>query len=138
MQQSGLTKIDDDVLSELADVYSEAARKDVSELEAQITAILEDRSFWETACKELRRIVHNVKGQGSSFGYPLMTEIGDSLSLLLKMIEELHEPQLKLIEAHVTAMRLVIEQGIKGNGGEQGRLLVSRLRELVEKLTPNS
>ena len=129
--------VDDDVLAELTEIYLEAAQKDVGTLERHISSVLEKTDPWDTTCREMRRVVHNVKGQGSSFGYPLMTEIGESLSHLLKAIEQPHEPQIKLVEAHVTALRFVMDQDIKGPGDEECRTLVKRLQELVRKLTPD-
>ena len=136
MRQSGYDMVDDDVLGELTEIYLEAARKDVSELESYISSVFEDRNLWENACLEMRKVTHNVKGQGTSFGYPLMTQIGESLSRLLKAIHQPQDPQLKLVEAHVTALRLVMDQNIQGQGGDQGTLLVSRLEDLVRKLAP--
>ena len=125
---------EDDVLGELTDIYLEAALNDVASLESCLSRAQSDSKQWEDACLEMRRTVHNIKGQGTSFGYPLMTKIGESLSHLLKTIETPSDPQLRLIEAHITALRLVMDQNIKGSGGEQGEALVTRLEDLVMRL----
>ena len=125
---------EDDVLGELTEIYLEAALNDVASLENNLSRAQSDPELWEDARLELRRTVHNIKGQGTSFGYPLMTRVGESLSHLLKTIDTPSEPQLRLVEAHITALRLVMDQDIKGNGGEQGEALASRLEDLVVRL----
>lgn len=128
--ESAMTS-EEDVLGELTDIYLEAALNDVATLENNLSRAQSNLDLWEDACLELRRTVHNIKGQGTSFGYPLMTRVGESLSHLLKTIDIPSEPQLRLVEAHITALRLVMDQDIKGTGGEQGEALSSRLEDLV-------
>ena len=122
----------EDPLAALRKVYLEAAHEDVAVLEAEIAKVKADTADWPEVCLEMRRVVHNVKGQGTSFGYPLMTGIGASLSQLLKAVESLDQPVLQLIEAHVSALRLVMTRNIEGDGGTQGAELVRRLKGFVD------
>lgn len=122
----------DDPMAELRQVYLEAAHKDVADLETQVAKTLADPTCWPEACAEMRRITHNVKGQGTSFGYPLMTSVGGSLSVLLKQMDAPVPGAVKLAEAHVASLRLVLAQDIQGSGGAQGEELARRLTALVE------
>ena len=124
--------VPDDALVELKQVYLAAAEDDVRTLEREIGKTLADHSLWPKACEEMRRVTHNVKGQGTSFGFPLMTAVGNSLSTLLKAIKVPDEPALRLIEAHVSALHLVLSQRIEGSGGSEGAELTRRLEALVE------
>lgn len=122
----------DDPMAELRQVYLEAVQQDVADLEGLIGKALADSAGWSEVCLEMRRITHNVKGQGSSFGYPLMTAVGNSLSILLKKTDTPEVDALKLAEAHVASLRLVLKQDIQGSGGDQGAELTKRLTALVE------
>ena len=122
----------DDPMAELRQVYLEAVRQDVADLEDLIGKALAESADWAEVCFEMRRITHNVKGQGSSFGYPLMTAVGDSLSVLLKKTDSPDASAFKLAEAHVASLRLVLNQDIQGSGGTQGAELTKRLTALVE------
>ena len=122
----------DDPMAELRQVYLEAVQQDVADLEALIEKALADSAGWSETCLEMRRITHNVKGQGSSFGYPLMTAVGNSLSVLLKKTETPEAGVLKLANAHIASLRLVLTQDIQGSGGAQGAELTKRLTALVE------
>ena len=131
----GNAVLQDDPLAELTEIYLEAAKKDVANLERFIAPAIVDPALWTDTCQKMRLIAHNVKGQGTSFGYPLMTQIGDSLAILLKLDLNDESAQLCLVEAHVAALRLVLDQDVKGDGGAHGGLLTARLRGLVESLS---
>ena len=83
------------------------------------------------ATQALYAIAHNIKGQGSSFGFQLMTRLGDSLCLLTRGKRPFSDADLNLVGAHLDAMRLVLSQEIRGDGGALGDKLAQRLETLV-------
>ena len=83
------------------------------------------------AVKDLYGIAHNIKGQGSSFGYPLITRIGHSLCTLTRQERAFADADLAVIQAHLDALRLILAKDIKGEGGEVGDKLAARLETLV-------
>lgn len=86
-----------------------------------------------SAVKELYGIAHNIKGQGSSFGYPLVTRIGHSLCTLARQERVFTDADLGVIQAHLDALRLILTKDIKGEGGEVGNKLATRLESMVIK-----
>ena len=122
-----------DPSDELRDLYFENAQKDVADLKALVEQVKADAAAWPEAGTGMREIAHNVKGQGSSFGYPLMTRVGDSFHRLVKALESVDEAKLKLLEAHVTTLQTVLEKDIRGSGGDVGAALSERLEGLVDK-----
>jgi hypothetical protein len=119
-------------LEELTALYLDWAEKDLVSLEAAVASARQDPQCWPAVREEVRRIVHNVKGQGTSFGYPLVTQVGNSLSMLLKVTDEPDPMTLKLVAAHIQALRLVLTRDVKGDGGEEGVALVENLTALVK------
>ena len=83
------------------------------------------------ATQALYAIAHNIKGQGSSFGFPFMTRLGDSLCRLTRAKRPFPDADLDLVAAHLDAMRLVLSQEIRGDGGALGDKLAQRLETLV-------
>lgn len=71
----------------------------------------------------LYTIVHDIKGQAGTFGYPLLTEIGARLCHLLCE----PAPPLERVTALLDAMVLVVEQRLCDNGGVAGQELLARL-----------
>lgn len=123
-----------DASDELLTLYLENAFKDIAELERLSAAIAADLATWPDNRLPMREITHNVKGQGTSFGYPLITRVGESLSRLLKSVSDPDEAAIKLLTAHVSTLRTVLDQDIKGDGGDLGDSLACHLEALVNKL----
>ncbi len=121
--------------ADLRQIYLQGVRADLAALDALLADLSQQRRAWTEIVEGLRRVTHNVKGQGSSFGYPLMTEIGGSLHDLLRQAPDRpSQTVVRVIEAHVTCLHRVIADGIDGEPGSQGRLLVERLRALTGRV----
>ena len=118
----------------LYQLYLENARKDVAALAELSGQVATDPTQWESLAERMREVVHNIKGQGTSFGYPLMTRVGDSLTILLKQATQADDAVQKLLAAHIETLRTVLDKDIKGGGGELGETLAYRLECLVDKL----
>ena len=91
----------------------------------------------ERALADLYRISLDLKGQGASFGYEIVSVVGASLSDFLAPIRDtkatLTPLQLEVVNAHVGAIRAVISEELKGEGGAAGQALVNGLAQIVEK-----
>ena len=117
--------------AELIASYLEVARKDITDLEALAAQLRDDPAAWPAIGQAMYQIVHNVKGQGTSFGYPLMTRIGESTMRLVKTPDGSTIPDLRLLEAHIVALRTVLQHDIRGRGGASGEALAEKLESLV-------
>jgi hypothetical protein len=106
--------------------YTEWARIDVDQAQALIDADRR-REHLDLAYAAM----HNIKGQGASFGYPLVTRIGQSLCRLIAPPRALDDAALKIAQAHLDALKLVLEKKIAGKGGEVGDKLAARLEGLT-------
>ena len=79
----------------------------------------------------LSRKAHDLKGQGTTLNFPLVTTIAD---LLCKLCEDLPSPDelpVPLVDAHVDAVRAIVRDGIKGEGDATGQALVGELKSRV-------
>ncbi len=114
-------------VARLKEVYLKAADRDVTSLETQLARLLDNVAHWPDACLAMRKVSHDIKGQGASFGYPLMSEVGHSLSQLLNEIETIDPPSLDRLAAHVAALRRVLEEDIEGEGDALGESLTREL-----------
>ena len=86
---------------------------------------------------ELRALYHqafDLKGPGGTFGYALISRIGDLLCAYLAGTPVAHRRELTLIGLHVDALATVIREGIEGDGGEIGRVLILSLEQAAAKL----
>ena len=111
--------------------YTEWARIDVNNTQTLLDAAKKGADRQREQLDLLYAAMHNIKGQGSSFGYPLVTRIGQSLCRLIAPGRALDEAGLKIAQAHLDALKLVLDQKIAGKGGEVGDKLAARLEGLT-------
>jgi len=114
--------------------YTSWAREDIEKGQRHLDDAAGDPARARIHLDGLYAIMHNVKGQGASFGYPLVTRVAQSLCKLLGAKHDPGEPMLRIAQAHLDALKLVLEQKIEGPGGETGEKLGGRLETLVQEL----
>jgi len=77
---------------------------------------------------------HEIRGQGGSFGFPLISVVGDSLCKFLEGKGTIMAKDLDVIRVHILAMKAVFRQGIKGDSSALNHELASLLRALRERV----
>ncbi|MEO0413047.1 MAG: hypothetical protein AAF221_14535 [Pseudomonadota bacterium] len=83
--------------------------------------------------QKVYEICHNIKGMGTSFGFPLMTEAGTTICCYLRRLK--NEPMDRpLLDAHLKSFQLVLAKRMVGDGGQIGSELINRLNQLVEHM----
>lgn len=120
----------EDAIAELAADYSNWALGDVKRAEDAFALVRSEPDKRPAHLEVLYRATHDMKGQGGSFGYPLVTKIGQSLCRYLHS-GEIGEAHFPVIQAHIGALRLILEKSIKGDGGVMGGKLVAKLEALT-------
>ena len=64
--------------------------------------------------------VHDMKGQGSTFGYPLLTELGAYACEFLRNKTKITDSDLEILEQIVKDTQLVLDDDLTGMGGQAG------------------
>ena len=82
---------------------------------------------------EINIIAHELRGQGGTFGYPLITLFAKSLYEATKMPRKEDDAALDIAKAHIDTMRAVIRENIGGDGGELGQQLFKSLKLAIAK-----
>ena len=83
----------------------------------------------------LFRAGHDIKGQATTFEYPLVARIASSLC---KLIEALKSPEalpLALVDAHVAAIRIIFRDQIKDRSNRMAIELAEELEARVVETT---
>jgi chemotaxis protein histidine kinase CheA len=81
--------------------------------------------------EQIRAIAHDLKGQGGTFGYPLITTVATSLDRFVALRQNIKNSHVEIIKAHIDAMRAVIRERIKGDGGDIGAALVKSMDAVI-------
>lgn len=83
--------------------------------------------------EEINLIAHELRGQGGTFGYPLITIFAKSLYDVTKPPCNHDDAMLEIVKAHIDTMRAVMREKIEGDGGEVGQALFKSLRLAIAK-----
>jgi hypothetical protein len=119
------------VIANLAGNYLEWVQEDLKKLQKAFdTLAATPAGQRKQALKALFQIAHDIKGQGGSFGYHLMTTIGHYLCRYIEKLEDAGAKEVDVIRLHVDAMKIVIAKRLEGEGGREGMQLVKGI-ELV-------
>jgi chemotaxis protein histidine kinase CheA len=122
-------------VANLAQDYASWALADVAKARAALVAAIDDPAGRAPYVEALFRVGHDLKGQGTSFGFPLVTKIGHSLCALTRDRERQYDSKhLDLAKSHLDAIDLILTKGIKGEGGKVGAELVAKLEQRVSEL----
>lgn len=123
----------EDVIANLADDYLDWVNEDFVRLEAAFDKLKAGDGSDAENLEAIFQIAHDMKGQGGSFGYDLMTAIGDHMCRLLETLDKAGPREQVMIRVHIDAMRVVITKELKGDGGAEGRQLMMGLALVGEK-----
>ncbi|KJS34831.1 MAG: hypothetical protein VR70_16860 [Rhodospirillaceae bacterium BRH_c57] len=124
------------LIAGMQDSYLEWVDEDLRKLQA-LEAQLDGAGPRLQVFKDIYSISHDVKGQGGSFDYPLMTVIGNHLCRYIERLGDV-EPSDKnvgVVKVHISALRLVIAQRMSGDGGKMGDNLIRGLEAAINKTT---
>jgi hypothetical protein len=122
-------------VANLAQDYASWALADVAKARTALAAAIGDPAGRGQHVEALFRVGHDLKGQGTSFGFPLVTQIGQSLCALTRERARSYESKdLDLAKSHLDALELILTKGIKGDGGKVGAELIAKLEQRVSEL----
>ena len=79
---------------------------------------------------EISRIAHDMRGQGTIFGFPLMTRCAGSLCRATRTLKPRDDLVPAIIAAHVAALRAILESRVT-NGRDVAGLTVATGLELL-------
>lgn len=85
------------------------------------------------AFEQINLLAHELRGQGGTFGYPLITMFGRMLYEATGTGCPEDDNAIEVVRAHVDAMRAVIRDKVAGDGGEVGRALMKSLKLAIDK-----
>lgn len=121
-------------LSKMAEDYPDWVSGLIVKLQEQHGRCVDTPEKRHEFFEEINRIAHDMKGQGGTFGYPLITSFSDSLyGFTIKRPGDISDNQIELVKSHVDAMRAVIRGRVAGDGGEMGEKLTQSLNEAIAK-----
>jgi len=122
------------VIADLSGNYLDWAKEDIARLQEAFSKLKNNDGDMAENLEGIFQISHDVKGQGGSFDYQLMTIIGNQLCRFIENLDGSAEPtDVEVIELHINALYVVIGNQLSGDGGAVGEKLLSGLEAVFAK-----
>jgi CheY-like chemotaxis protein len=121
-------------VQELVGDYSVWVKRYVDQIMGAYRALSRKEGASHKHLLTINTVAHELRGQGGIFDYPLITSFGKTLyEATSDTGVTITENRLKLLEAHIDAIRLVFTKQIRGSGGEVGAALLKDIDTAVKK-----
>ena len=129
--QSAIDKMNA-AFQEAAEKYPKVAKEHLQQLEEavkQYEQIHKSSGDVNEAIERIHWVAHELKGQGATFGYPLLTVYSESLCKLTKPDRKVTNSQAEIIRAHYDLIRIIILQDIKGDDESMSEYFTNLLKK---------
>ena len=123
-------------LASLRDQYEQWVLRDIAHLEelADQGRAAPTDGEWRKCLREMQRLVHDMRGPGGTFGYPLVSSAAASLVDLLKRRDMNAAHAARLVRLHSDLIERIVASRIEGDGGKTGQQILKRLRDLTAEM----
>ena len=119
------------VLQSKSDMYHKRLLEVLERLEDAFKG-LDDADTTKQSLKMLRQLTHNLKGEGGTFDYPMISGICQTFCSFIEDLAAVEEFELAVIRLHIDSIRMVVTENMRGDVGEEGTAILSGLQEVVE------
>jgi len=120
------------VLATVAREFESKLAEDIDELERLFAIWAVDRSARNLAA--MQGVIHDLRGEGKTFGFDLITEIGASFSRYLLERQQDRPVSEELVRQHVEAIRAIHRRDIRGEGDRLAQAVVAALHQAVDRV----
>ena len=120
-------------VQELGANYLDWANEDLATLHGKLGALMSGETPQAEALEAVFSVAHDMRAQGGTFGYPLVTRIGRSLCRFIEALESAGKADLELVAAHVDAITAVLRNQIAGDSDPVSQKLAEGLEVAVSK-----
>lgn len=124
----------EEVIIGMTDSYLNWVVEDLKKIDEAYTKLANAQGDGKEELEGVFQVSHDIKGQGGSFGYDLMTAIGNELCRLIEKIDIPSPGEIEAIKVHIDSMKLVIGEDMKGQGGKAGEKMLAGLQKVCDKL----
>lgn len=120
----------EEALKAMSSQFGQWLQDEIDKLDAAQTAIRTE-GYTPATAEGLYFRGHDLKGLGSTYQYPLVTRLAASLCKLLDDPAKRMNCPVKLLDAHIDAIRAVVRDGIQTDDHPTGKVLAEELEAQV-------
>lgn len=119
-------------LADLSTHFEDWLMDEIKKLE-DVQAIIKAEGLNVVNSEQLFYRAHDLKGLGTTYGFPLITRVAGSLCKMLDDEEKRAEAPRLLVEAHLDAVRAIVRNQIKSEVHPVGTVLSETLEARVKE-----
>ncbi|MBC8270216.1 MAG: Hpt domain-containing protein [Rhodospirillaceae bacterium] len=123
------------VIANMADDYLDWVEDDLVKIANAQKELKANRDKSEEYLDKVFQVAHDMKGQGGSFGYDLMTILGNDLCRFIEGKKTASDVDIEVIDLYISTMQIVISKRMSGDGGPAGNEVLTGLAAVVAKIT---
>lgn len=127
-----LAKADQSV-KKLGGEFEAIFAENVGELTKAMTDIRAGGDARVGVVKLMRSTLHDLRGQAGTFGYPLVSQVGDSACKFIDLSADITDTEVSVLSMHIDALKAISAAKMKGDGGPIGHELMSGLKQVIVK-----
>lgn len=124
-------------LDGLKDEFHGWIKADLEQLQVCLDEASKTPNVAREAVHDMFNLAHQIRGKSGTFDFPLLSKIAASLCAFIEADEARAARKIDLLSLHVDAMQVVINQEVRGDGGEIAQQVVASLMAAVEKAVGN-
>lgn len=120
------------VLNDLAKEYESWVKNDMELAQSLFDQAVGLKSTQRTQLmhNEFFRVIHDMKGQGATFDYDLITEVGNHLCRYVEKQKSFNDESLTEVKRHLDWMAKIIKERLTGDGGKKGFQILKEMESL--------
>lgn len=126
-------KAAESAIEELSVEFDGWMNSSVDELISKLPQVHQD-GLDSAAGEEVHTIVHDLKGQATTLGYPIVSEICDTLCNLLEKTPDVSRISPKIAELHVRSIQTIVQECTKHQDDPKANAISTGLRQMVMKI----
>lgn len=124
----------------LGDGFVDRFKGELVEIRAHAEALAQTADAQKNSSVEaVLAFAHDPRGQGGTFGYPLLSEIGNSLTYFLEHRTAcFRKDDADVLHAHFDAAAAILSNATAGEGNVTARALIGSFEPVENKILSNS
>ena len=119
-------------LADLSSQFGDWLLEEIKKLE-YVQALIKSEGLNPENSDQLFYRAHDLKGLGTTYGFPLISRIAGSLCKMLDEPEKRAQAPRMLVDAHLDAIRAIVRDQIKDEGHPVGKILSETLEARVKE-----
>lgn len=99
------------IMARLTQEFKETARDQLEDVETRIDWLDSGRDMDDDSLFDIQRNIHNIKGQGATFGYPIIGRVAHLFEDYLENCGGVHRENVKDMRAYIEMMMSILSSG---------------------------